>query len=138
MHDFPMRIAAFITALALAGAAQALEPISPSEFRDYAEGYTLYFERDGKPFGAESFGEGGETQWRFQDGSCVRGAWRPHGAQLCFFYGPGTEVQCWRMLRDGDAMIAKLLGDGEGAGMELHITGRDKRPLLCGEPGTEL
>ena len=29
------------------------EPVSPSEFRQYAEGHTLYFNRDGEPFGSE-------------------------------------------------------------------------------------
>ena len=41
---------------------------------------------------------------------------------------------CWRMLRDEEGMIARLL-DGPDAGLEIRITGRDKAPLLCGEPG---
>ena len=112
----------------------AEEPVSPSEFRDYAEGYTLYFERDGKPFGAEEFHEGGGTKWRYQDGSCIEGAWRPHGAQLCFYYGMETEVLCWRLLRDDKGLYARLL-QGQDPGLELRITGRDRRPLLCGDPG---
>ncbi|MBY8974729.1 hypothetical protein KHP62_02850 [Rhodobacteraceae bacterium NNCM2] len=113
--------------------------VSPDAFREYAEGYTLYFEQDGEPFGTESFEEGGATKWRYDDGSCVAGAWRPHGGQICFFYGDNQGVLCWRMTRrEGvDGMIAKLLSDGENKGMELHITRRDKVPLLCGEPGTE-
>ena len=115
-------------------------PVSPSEFRAYAEGYTLYFDREGEPFGSESFERGGKTRWRYNDGSCVRGAWRPHGAQLCFLYDGGGEdgaVLCWRMLRtDKGNLIARLLGAGENNGLELTITGRDKKPLLCGDPGT--
>lgn len=130
-----------ILALVLPLAAQAAEetPVSPSEFRDYAEGWTLYFERDGENFGSESFEAGGRTQWRYRDGTCVRGAWRPHGAQMCFLYetpeGPDGDVLCWRVLRDDKGLLARLLG-GENAGLELRVTGRDKNPLLCGEPGT--
>lgn len=113
------------------------KPIGPSEFRDYAEGWTLYFERDGQSFGSESFEPGGKTRWRYADGSCVEGNWRPHGAQICFLYESELEdeVLCWRMLRDGEGLLARLL-NGENQGLELRITGRDKRPLLCGEPGT--
>jgi hypothetical protein len=112
------------------------EIVSPDEFRNYVEGYTVYFEQDGQPFGSESFEPGGKTRWRFNDGSCVRGVWRPYGAQVCFLYDmpDDTGPLCWRMLRDGEEIIARLL-DGPDAGMEIRITGRDKTPLLCGEPG---
>ncbi|MEL6479274.1 MAG: hypothetical protein AAFR17_18245, partial [Pseudomonadota bacterium] len=118
--------------------AMALEPITPREFQDYAEGYTLYFEHDGEPFGSESFDEGGAVTWRYRDGVCVDGVWRAHGAQICFYYGDPQGVLCWRMLRDGDQLLARLLGDAENAGMELQITRRDREPLICGGPGTDL
>jgi hypothetical protein len=115
-------------------------PVTPSEFRDYAEGYTLYFDRDGEAFGSESFESGGKSRWRYNDGSCVRGAWRGHEDQICFLYeyeavGGEGEILCWHVFRDADGLFARLLS-GENAGLELRITGRDKRPLLCGEPGT--
>ena len=114
------------------------QPISPREFRDYAEGWTLYFERDGQAFGSESFDLSGKTRWRYRDGTCVTGNWRPHGAQICFLYDSEVEgeVLCWRMLRDDEGLLARLLG-GSNEGLELRITGRDKQPLLCGDPGTE-
>lgn len=110
--------------------------VSPGEFREFAEGWTLYFERDGQPFGSESFSADGKTNWRYRDGSCVSGAWRPHGAQVCFLYdqGEGDSVLCWRVLRDQEGLLARLL-NGENQDLELRITGRDKQPLLCGEPG---
>jgi len=113
--------------------ALAQEPVSPSEFRDYAEGYTLYFEQEGEPFGSEAFEPGGKTLWRYEDGSCLEGVWRPHGAQLCFFYG--DDVLCWRLLRDEQGLVVRLLGDGPDAGMELRVVGRDQRSPICGEPG---
>lgn len=129
---------AIICALGLGLPALADEkPISPREFRDYATGWTLYFERDGVPFGSETFDESGKTVWRYRDGSCVTGNWRPHGAQLCFLYDSQSEgeVLCWRMLRDDQGLLARLL-NGSNEGLELRITGRDKQPLLCGDPGT--
>ncbi|MEM1275339.1 MAG: hypothetical protein AAGH74_02355 [Pseudomonadota bacterium] len=132
-----MRTALLIAAL-ITTSASAQEVMSPEAFREYAEGYTLYFEEGGEPFGTESFAADGSTKWRYRDGSCVDGAWRPHGGQVCFYYGDGQGVLCWRMLRDGDDIIARLLGDAENAGMELRITRRDKKPLLCGDPGTQL
>ncbi len=120
-----------IPALALAAAEQ---PLSPSEFRDYAEGNTLYFDRDGEPFGSEAFEPGGRTLWRDMDGSCTEGVWRPHGGQVCFYYGDGAEVLCWRLIRDEQGLLVRLLGDGSDAGMELRITGRDQRRPICGEP----
>ncbi|MEO1492593.1 MAG: hypothetical protein AAFV19_10620 [Pseudomonadota bacterium] len=134
-----------LTALILlvASAAQAgdEEIVSPSEFRDYAEGWTLYFERDGQHFGSEEFREDGRVRWRYRDGTCVEGAWRSHGAQLCFLYDSANSdgsVQCWRVLRQDDDLIVRLL-DGPNAqnpGLELRVSGRDKKPLLCGDPGT--
>lgn len=114
------------------------QPISPSEFRDYAEGWTLYFERDGEFFGSETFEPGGAVRWRYRDGTCVEGAWRAHGAQICFLYDSDieSEVLCWRMLRDAEGLFARLL-NGRAEGLELRVTGRDKRPLLCGAPGTQ-
>jgi hypothetical protein len=134
-------LAALVLALTLPLAAPAPaaaapeEPVSPSEFRDYAEGYTLYFEEGGMPFGSEAFEPGGATVWRYNDGTCLHGLWRPYGAQLCFFYGFETDVLCWRVLRDDDGLKVRLLGDGPEAGLELRIVGRDQRPPICGDPG---
>ena len=125
-------LAVAVPSLALA---LAEKPVSPSEFRDYAEGHTLYFALDGEPFGSETFEPGGQTLWRFKDGSCTKGVWRPHGGQVCFYYGDGSEVLCWRMIRDDEGLLVRLLGEGPDAGMELRITGRDQRQPICGEPG---
>ena len=116
-------------------AAGTEKPLSPSEFRDYAEGYTLYFERDGEEFGSEAFEPGGKTLWRYLDGSCMPGVWRPHGAQVCFYYGEGSDVLCWRVIRDDQGILVRLLGDTADAGMELRVVGRDQRAPICGDPG---
>ena len=130
------RLLAAVPLLLAAAPALAADPVAPSEFRAYAEGHTLYFSRDGKPFGSEAFEPGGATTWRYEeDGSCLPGVWRPYGAQLCFYYGGAADdILCWRLLRDEQGLIVKLLGEGDDAGMELRITGRDERKPICGEP----
>ena len=131
-----MRTLLALILLAAMPAAAEEKVVSPSEFREYAEGWTLYFERDGEPFGSESFGPDGDTTWRYRDGTCADGAWRPHGAQICFLYDQNNnnDVLCWRVLRDKDGLLARLL-NGERQGLELRVTGRDNKPLLCGDPG---
>lgn len=129
--------AALAALLAAAPALAApLEPVTPDAFRDYAEGYTLYFEHDGEPWGSESFEPGGAVRWRYPSGQCVDGVWRAYDERVCFYYGPGSEVLCWRMERQGERLIGTL-EDGEDAGLELTITGRDRRPLVCGEGGVD-
>ncbi|MEM6622137.1 MAG: hypothetical protein AAF674_07910 [Pseudomonadota bacterium] len=137
MKRFLICLLALILSVPAAAADDAV-PIGPGEFREYAEGYTLYFERDGEYFGSESFEAGGEVRWRYRDGSCVSGNWRAHGAQICFLYESEAQddVLCWRMLRDEEGLLARLL-NGDNPGLELRIVGRDREPLLCGDPGTQ-
>ena len=134
-----LSLAALILALpGLAAAQEAEVPISPKEFLEYSEGWTLYFERAGRPFGSETFEPGGKTRWRYNDGSCVDGHWRARGAQMCFLYdtdGPDGDILCWRVLRKAEGNLVARLLTGDEAGLELEITGRDKEPLLCGAPG---
>jgi hypothetical protein len=125
-------------AACLAAAPALAAPVSPEEFRDYAEGYTLYFERNGEPWGAESFAEGGGVVWRYPSGECMAGVWSGHDGKVCFYYGPGTEVLCWELEREDGRLLGTLLGDGPDAGLTLEIVRRDRLPLLCGETGTDL
>lgn len=110
------------------------QPISPSAFRDYVEGHTLYFSEGGTHFGSESFLSGDRSVWRYSDGACVPGRWRAHGAQICFSYADGNDELCWRFLRDGEVLIARLLGQGPDEGLELRVERRDRVPVLCGGP----
>lgn len=131
-------LAALLLIAASALAASAEEVVSPQEFQQFSEGYTLYFAHDGRAFGSESYGPDRRTRWRSSDGRCVRGVWEPRGGQVCFLYAmPGAKPLCWRVLRDEAGMFARLL-DGPEAGMVLRITGRDKAPLLCGGPGQQV
>lgn len=133
-----MRTFALAATLALALPAAAIEEemLSPSQFRDYAEGWTLYFtDPSGEPVGAESFGSDGQATWQTPDGTCVDGLWKPHGGQLCFYYGFESEVQCWRVLRDDEGMFVRQVGEDPEV---YRIVRRDRKPLLCGGPATNI
>ncbi len=126
-----------LAALLIAAPALAQEPVSPEQFREFAEGWTLHFERDGEPFGSEAFEGDGKVRWRYSDGSCVSGLWRAHKGQLCFLYDSpeeGRTINCWKMLRDEAGLLARLVS-GRNEGLELRVARRDTAPLLCGEPG---
>lgn len=133
-----MRAALLLAALALLPfPAVAAERVSPSEFEEYAEGWTLYFERDGERWGEEQFSEGGGTLWRYKDGTCSEGAWRPYEGDICFYYfGMEDSILCWQVMRDEEGMFARLETPEEE--IELRITGRDRRQLICGEPAVDL
>lgn len=115
-------------------------PIPPAEFREYSEGFTLHFEdEDGRWVGSEAFGKDGEATWRYPDGTCVSGLWKPYGAQICFYYDTEEGVQCWRALRDERGLKVRRIDRDEhdDPGPTYRISRRDRRPLLCGEPSSE-
>lgn len=137
MKHLTLPLAALLLALP-AGAAMET-PVSPQEFRDYAQGYTLYFaEGDGEPVGSEAFGPEGRATWQSLDGTCVEGLWQAYDDQLCFYYGFEAVVQCWRVLRDPDGLLVRRTGeDQDPPDLTYRITGRDRKPLLCGGPSAE-
>lgn len=116
----------------LAVFAQEAETSVGAAFADYAQGWTLYFERDGEPFGVESFDEDGDVVWKPEGGACERGVWGHDGDRVCFLY-PGV-ASCWRMARDAEGFVAEAEDD---PGLRLRIARRDRRPVLCAE-GPEL
>jgi hypothetical protein len=125
-----MRIlfAAVLSFAASLGAAE--EPVSTEAFRAYAEGWTIYFEEDGAPFGAESFRRDGSVTWKPEGGRCVEGVWGGDDTgRICFLYPEA--MACWRLTRDADGMIARMEDDDEP--LTLRIVRRDRRPLLCGD-----
>lgn len=116
-------------ALALtAAAAPAQEAVTPDAFRAYAEGWTLHFELDGAPFGAEVYAPGGEVLWKPEGGPCQAGVWVPSGGAVCFVYDGA--IACWRIFRDAAGLSAE---PAEGGPPRLRIARRDRAPLSCAE-----
>jgi hypothetical protein len=121
-----MKRIALAVVLALLGGAGCAQPLDGAEFGAYAEGWTLHFERDGAPFGAESFDGEGNVVWKPEGGDCERGVWGHDGERICFLY-PGA-LACWRVERSGDVLIARA---EDARAFALRITRRDRAPLLC-------
>ena len=139
LPSMKQRLAHFAAVAAvLSGTAQAETVVPPAEFREYAEGYTLYFEQDGEFAGAEIFAPDGRVTWQSPEGACLDGLWRSYDDRLCFYYGIGDQVECWNVLSDEDGLKVRSLGSGAApAGLTYRITGRDRQPLSCSGPGEE-
>lgn len=125
-----------VLALAIGGEAAAATLVTPGEFETMSEGNTLYFDRDGVPFGAEQYFPDRRSLWRFDaTGDCAEGSWRPQGDLICFAYDDATVgPECWRFLRDGTGLRAALVEDGSESGFALDLSHSDTRPLDCPGP----
>ncbi len=103
-------------------------PLDGAGWRAYAEGWTLHFEEDGAPYGAESYHPGDAVIWKPEGGACAQGFWIERRGALCFLYQDGQS--CWRMSRDADGVLAR---PADGGGPALRVVRRDRAPLLCPE-----
>lgn len=130
--------ALLLTASLSASSLAVADPmVGPAEFGDYARGWTLYFEKDGEDFGAESFDQDEGTIWRDRSGRCISGHWRGKSDAICFLYE--EHVACWNIYRDDQGLYANQI-DVQQSGEEqltLRIARRDKQPLLCPGDGPE-
>jgi len=112
----------------------AQEPVSPAEFEAMATGRTLYFSRDGLPFGAEQYFSGRRTLWRFFDGTCDAGRWEPRGELVCFSYATDPDWRCWRLWREDGRLAAVLVVEGADTGSPLRLDRTDETDLACPGP----
>lgn len=130
--------AAFLLILGLgAGPAAAAALISPGAFETMSAGHTLYFDRDGIPFGAEQYFPGRRSLWRFAaTGECVEGGWQARGDLICFTYdGSSAGAECWTFQQDG-GLRATLVEGGSETGFALDLSHSDTEPLDC--PGPDI
>ncbi len=111
---------------------QAETILSPDEFQAYAEGKTLYFSQQGKPYGAEQYLRGRKSIWQYGDGTCARGIWFPRKSEICFLYEGDTDEQCWHFLRKKTGYGARAIGREPAA--DLDVTWRNERPISCTGP----
>ncbi|MFN3614351.1 MAG: hypothetical protein ACK4WC_07310 [Rubrimonas sp.] len=115
--------------LVLCGAAAAEQPVSPESFRLFSEGWTLHFEENGAPYGAETYGTDGTVLWRPRGGPCMPGIVEAEGPNVCFRYD-GTRA-CWRILKDERGLVA-LPSDADRP--RLRVVRRDRARLGCDAP----
>lgn len=117
-------------AAAVAATPAAAGEMTAESFAAFAEGRTLYFTRDGQPFGAEQYFPGRRSLWRFEDGTCEEGRWWGEGRLICFEYDDGVP-QCWHFRGGPDGFTAASVRDGAETGFELRFSHADDRPLDC-------
>lgn len=133
MHEkWPEALAAAL--IALPAAVSAGEPLSGAEFEAYAEGHTLTYVEDGKPFGTEQYLPGRKVKWAFAGGACIDGWWYEASPGLiCFVYETEVGDQCWHFRLEASGLSAEFV-DAEGTGTMLYEAQRSTRPLLCPGP----
>jgi hypothetical protein len=107
----------------------AAEDMTAEAFGRLAEGRTLYFTRDGRPFGAEQYFPGRRSLWRFEDGTCEEGRWWGEGRLICFVYDDGAP-QCWHFHGTSRSFTAESVESG----FILDFSRADERPLACPGP----
>ena len=104
-------------ALILSAAPIAAEPMSAAEFEAYVTGKTLYYGREGAPYGAEIYHENRRVTWSFLDGDCKEGAWYPEGRNICFVYDDRPDPQCWSFERGPQGLIARFENNPESTAL---------------------
>ncbi|MCY4335380.1 MAG: hypothetical protein OXC60_12020 [Litoreibacter sp.] len=107
--------------------------LSAAEFEAYTAGTTLFFNRGGRPYGAEEYLPDRKVIWTFLDGTCERGAWFNEEEQICFVYESDSASQCWHFLEAGGQKRARIIGDPPER--DLYVVGQNTQPLSCPGPG---
>ena len=123
--------AACLATLPLA-AAETETTISPHDFGEMAEGYTLYFDQRGRPYGVEQFLPGQRTIWAFEGDECLEGEWFAIGDAICFEYDGHPGTHCWTIHdRAGQLRIRALGAMPED---DLTLSRRSEEPMFCPGP----
>ena len=127
------RVALLAAGLACASPPAAAEvAMTPEEFEAYSTGKTIYFRRQGQPYGAEQYLPGRRTIWTFLGGQCIEGFWYAEGGNICFVYEDDPESQCWAFLVTEDGHAARPVS---GLPLDdLEVIGETREPLACDGP----
>ena len=108
-------------------------PMSGADFDAYTAGKTLYFNHQGKAYGAERYLDDRRVEWSFLDGECKQGRWFEAGKNiLCFIYEDITSPQCWQFFKTATGLQAQFKGTSGAQESEpvYELLDRDQ-PLLC-------
>ncbi len=123
-----------LAALAFCSPLQAETLLTADQFRAFTENTTVYFDRQGEPYGAEQYLSRSRVIWTFLDGQCQSGVWFAEGDGICFLYDGQTAAQCWHFFEAETGKSARVIGDDPA--FDLKVTGQDRAPLRC--PGPEV
>ena len=135
-----MRILLFIVAFGLGLAlspAFAQDPMTATEFDAYTNGKTLYFNNQGKTYGAERYFGKRRVEWSFLDGECQQGRWFEAGRNfICFIYDATVNPQCWQFFKTPDGLRAQFKGAaGDTEEDMLYEAQPNATPMQCHGPG---
>lgn len=128
-------LSAFLAATLIAATpAIAQETYSGAEFDARVTGKTIYFERDGRPFGAEQYFDDKRVIWAFENGQCQFGIWFENtSGDICFVYDDTPAPICWDFFKEpGNGISARVKG-GDPAN-DLFAVAEDTEPLSCVSP----
>ncbi len=128
-----MKYLALLIALISISPAGAETNLNATQFEAMSTGKTLYFSKNGRPYGAEHFYKGRISKWRYSDGLCENGAWFHQSDMICFNYENGLETQCWAFFKTDDGYAARAEGAPQDKVLKLEFI--DKKPLLCKDDG---
>ena len=125
-----MKTLTLLLTLMLAAPAFAQSTMSAAEFDAYTKGKTLYYGRQGAPYGAEIYHDNRRVQWSFLDGQCQEGRWYEAGPGLiCFVYEDIPDPQCWTFSKGAGGLIARFEDNAESSALyEAEDIGEE---MLC-------
>ena len=106
--------------------------LSGPDFDAFTKGHTLYYSQNGKVYGAESYLGDARVRLSFLDGNCLFGRWYEVDELICFDYGAGMDIQCWRFFKSDNGLIAEF--DGDGDSLPLYEAYRVPTPFECPGP----
>lgn len=127
-----MRAAPCLIALLCGLPLNAAEPapaLDGAAFEAATTGRTLYYNRLGTPYGAEQYLPGRRVIWAFTGEDCQTGRWYEADGQICFVYENDPDPQCWQFWQEGARLLARFVGDPEGAPLIAAEESAD--PMAC-------
>lgn len=98
-------------------------------FETYSQGKTLYFGRDGAPYGAEEYLPNRRVRWSVLDGECQDGTWYQDDQMICFVYENNPEPQCWSFYQQAGGLMAQYRNDPKQN--TLFEIKKTKTPMIC-------
>ncbi|MDG2407007.1 MAG: hypothetical protein P8M25_19355 [Paracoccaceae bacterium] len=111
--------------------------MSRADFDAYTAGKTLYFNHQGKAYGAERYLDGRRVEWSFLDGECTQGHWYEAGKNyLCFIYENVTIPQSWQFFKTASGLQAQFKSTSDVQESEpVYEVLNIEELLLCYGPG---
>jgi hypothetical protein len=126
-----MTVRLTLALLLMTGTAEARTLMTAAEFEAFSTGQTLDYWIDGAYWGSERHLANRQTLDADDEGACREGEWFPKADAICFVYKGDPVEHCWQFWRDGDRVIADVIGSDDGFSTEVTVA---DQPLSCPGP----